>query len=218
MKDSSDPSQPADREALYQALLRESDGDLEPDEVALLRSADPLDLERGRALLVDLQRCMDSRSGHGVEQGLTRAQRQTALAAFDKRPGARKSSPWRRLVARLSDVLETGDDELSPALRASVGARRSFQALYEVEGYDLDLTLAEDGALYGQVVGRDDDEPTPFEGGMALLQDGSGNVRSVPVEEDGEFCFPDAPSGTVGLALDGRGIQLLVEGVDLPPA
>lgn len=123
---------------------------------------------------------------------------------------AERTSLFKTLFARL--VADPGPPAL--AMRAG-GARASFQALYELDGYDLDLFLSEEGALLGQVLARDERHAS-FAGGTALLQSASGELISAAIESDGEFSFDAPTSGRARLVLSAAELQLVVEELELP--
>lgn len=92
---------------------------------------------------------------------------------------------------------------------------RESHALFEVEGYDLDLSVSEAGTLLGQILPRED-RLASFEGGTALLQGPDGSLSISPIELDGEFSFARVPRGALGLVLTGLDLEIVVRDVELP--
>ena len=133
--------------------------------------------------------------------------------ALDLLRAPRREPAWRSLLARLVPI----DVEPGYSLREGPG-QRSFQVLYEVEGFDIDLMRAESGELLGQVLAPAG--AASFEGGRALLQVLAGPEAGVTLLADvhagGTFRFEPVRGTRLCLVLEGDGLDIRIEGIELP--
>lgn len=99
-----------------------------------------------------------------------------------------------------------------PELALRSGAA-PFQALYQAEGYDVDLLLSEDGHLQGQILPQGG---SPGLGGGTCLLEVGADAASAPIEPDGSFEFEHFPTGSARLVLEREGLEIVLEGLELP--
>lgn len=129
------------------------------------------------------------------------------------RAGASKA--WRTLRATWVD----GAAGPTPAFRA--GGPAPFFALYSAEGYDVDVSLSEQGTLLGQVLPLDD--APSFAGGtchVVPLEPGYP-PRHTTIGPDGDFAVPGPLAAAVELVLErdagDEPVRLVIERVAWAP-
>ena len=99
-----------------------------------------------------------------------------------------------------------------PELALRKGAA-PFQALYQAEGYVVDLLLSEDGHLQGQVLPQGG---LPGLGGGTCLLEAGATAASAPIEPDGSFAFERFPTGDARLVLERDDLEIVIEDLELP--
>lgn len=133
--------------------------------------------------------------------------------ALDLLVAPRREPVWRSLLARLVPL----DREPGFSLREGP-AQGGFQALYEVEGFDIDLMHAESGELLGQVLSPAG--AASFEGGRAILQVQEGTdvglTLAADVQAGGTFRFASVVGTRLSLLLEGDDLDIRIEGIELP--
>lgn len=139
----------------------------------------------------------------------TEERAQAARDVLGSLPTGGVGHPWVRWARR---VLEPPAPAW--ALRSAGGGPR-LHLLYELEGFDLDLSLNESRDLVGQILGRDPDQPA-FAGGRACLQGASTPPIEAPIEDDGVFFFQNAPGGAGVLILTAAFGEVVVDDLELP--
>ncbi|MFT5290957.1 MAG: hypothetical protein ACI8QS_003256 [Planctomycetota bacterium] len=178
-------------------------------------AADPLGLAHQRSLVDALVQDLEGARLESLAPG----QRKRAFAALAQTTRFESAPGWRRLVGRL--VHSSGAAPFKKTVAVCRGPSGfqggQYNALFDAGAFDVDLHLAEDGALLGQVVSTHEDEEFPG-GGVALLQTRAGDLRTSPIEEDGEFFFTQAPRETVDLILNMTRLEIVVRDVDLMKA
>jgi len=140
------------------------------------------------------------------------AQHARSLEALRETRKSEATPGWRRLVARLAG----GTPEMPFAFRRGPdnSSAGRFKALYEVDEFELDLHLSEDGALIVQLISKREDNA--FEGGgIALLQTKAGALLTSAIDENGEFIFSPAPRECIDLTLSLPNLEISIRDVDL---
>ena len=196
----------AESEPLLFHLLAWLEGGTRSAELDSLEQRDPGRFQRQLALArALLQSAEEARLAP-----LDRAARERALALL---VAPTRPPLWRTLLARLVPLAA----EPGFALREGDG-KTAFQALYEVEGYDIDLMRAESGEILGQVLCPAGGPE--FDGGRALLQvqrgEQVGLTLFADVEVGGTFRFGPVEAASVCLVLEGDGLDIRIEGIELP--
>lgn len=111
---------------------------------------------------------------------------------------------WRELVATLQRP-----SELVPAFRASGDSESP--AVYQVEGFELDLTWLLSGALVGQVLPAEAAAPEFGPGEVTLF--GVDRAEVTELLATGEFRFGWAPRCPLTLAIEADRTRIVVEDV-----
>lgn len=185
-------------EELFMALVGWLEGGPRSATLDEHERADPEGFARARALVEDLLATL----GAARLAPLDEASRARALGLV--RPGL--AARVRTLLARAVPL------PLEPEIALRSGAA-PFQALYQAEGYDVDLWLSEDGSLLGQVLPQDG--RPGLGGGLCSLEAGAVSMRAT-LEPDGSFVFDRFPAGGVRLVLEHGDVEIVLEGLELP--
>ena len=110
-------------------------------------------------------------------------------------------------------------DSLRPSSRsAQAGALRGSptagrQLLFEAGPYELDLSVVEPDSLVGQLVSADSAAPS-LKDAVCVLEGGAG-IRQTALEQHGDFCFDGVEPGRYTLAVEGEGVRVVLEEIDL---
>jgi len=124
------------------------------------------------------------------------------------------SIPAQSSSARVKEIIVDAEPEPDAGVFIrGAAAAMPCQRLYEVGDHDIDLSLADGGLLQGQVLPLAEEvSAASFKGAYCLLYDGS-EVRSVALEEGGEFELADVSSGPYDLVIESPGLRLVLRGV-----
>ncbi len=98
---------------------------------------------------------------------------------------------------------------------ASVRGRRmsSARRVWRAGPFEVDLASIEGGALVGQVLSTEQGRDLPEDAACILYPDGEPLV--VPLEGNGDFHFAHPPRGKFALCIEGDGLRILLEDVEL---
>lgn len=196
----------AESEQLFLHLLAWLEGGTRSAELDSLEQRDPARFRRQLAIVRALVQSTEEARLSPLDR--TARERALGLLLAPTRP-----SLWRTLLARLVPLAA----EPGFALREGNG-RAAFQALYEVEGYDIDLMRDESGEILGQVLCPAGGPG--FDGGRALLQvrrgEQVGLTLFADVQAGGTFRFAPVEGASVCLVLEGDGLDIRIEDIELP--
>ena len=156
-----------------------------------------------------------------------RAAEASGLEAAAKDGGAVAGTVTGAVTGAIGDALrEWADhvgqlvyDSLRPALRsAPAGALRGGPAagrylLFRAGPYEFDLSVVEPDSLVGQLVSSDATAPSLTDA-VCVLEGGTG-IRQTALEEHGDFCFDGVEPGRYTLAVEGEGVRVVLEEIDL---
>ena len=131
--------------------------------------------------------------------------KRTAAALQQRQADAQ---PLENLTSFLAEPVELNE-------LASVRGRRmsSARRVWRAGPFEVDLASLEGGALVGQVLSTEKGRDLPEDAACILYPDGEPLV--VPLEGNGDFHFAHAPRGTFALCIEGDGLRILLENVDL---
>ena len=110
-------------------------------------------------------------------------------------------------------------DSLRPAPRAATaGALRGGPPagrylLFRAGPYEFDLSVVEPDSLVGQLVSADPAAPGLTDAVCVL--EGGDRIRQTALEEHGDFCFEGVQPGRYTLAVEGDGVRVVLEEIDL---
>lgn len=198
---------PSGDQALFSDLLAWIEGGEKSPELTSLEVSDPARfgrLERSARQLVELfaERPLGAWSEERRQRALSLSQGSGARAWL---------SGVKTLVARLVTP------PAEPALAMRGADEDAYFRLYELEGYDLDLSRSEGGVLMGQILPREEGA-SAFSAGDAMLQVADRTPEVSEIGEDGLFRFNLPASGSARLILNGDGVEVVIGDLDLPEA
>lgn len=154
-------------------------------------------------------------------QSYTRILKALRLGRPDEVPGAWLKQAAAAVRERLADArtAQSDDSFLAEPVKldelAMVRGRRmsSSRRVWRAGPFEVDLASIEGGALVGQVLSTEPGRDLPEDAACILYPDGEPIV--VPLEGNGDFHIAQPPRGTFALCIEGDGLRILLEDVEL---